>query len=178
MQERQGGVVIATTRAGYLVSVSRSIRSVLFCLVAAVCALLGCSPAAEHPTVQVEFVAPEGKGIRSFEVEVVSTPLTRAKGLMYRREVGEGKGMLFVFPDEKVQSFWMKNTLVPLDMVFVSKEMKVVGILENVPPLTEDPRFVDIPSLYVLEFAGGTMRKVGVRTGAKLVIRGQIARGL
>jgi uncharacterized membrane protein (UPF0127 family) len=97
---------------------------------------------------------------------------------MYRREVGEGKGMLFVFPDEKVQSFWMKNTLVPLDMVFVSKEMKVVGILENVPPLTEDPRFVDIPSLYVLEFAGGTMRKVGVRTGAKLVIRGQIARGL
>jgi uncharacterized membrane protein (UPF0127 family) len=177
MQERQGGVVIASAGEGYLVAKSR-IFTALLCMVAAVSALVGCKPAIEHPTVEIEFLNPEGKSIRSFEVEVVSTPSTRARGLMFRREVGEGSGMLFVFPDEKVQSFWMKNTLIPLDMVFVSKEMKVVGILENVPPLTEDPRYVDSPSLYVLEFAGGTMKKVGVSAGASLVVRGQIARGL
>lgn len=170
--------MISILRGRDLVLVSRSMLTMLLCVVAAMGVFSGCTPATEHPTVEIEFVAPEGQSIRSFEVEVVSTPLTRAKGLMYRREVGDGKGMLFVFPGEKVQSFWMKNTLIPLDMVFVSKDMKVVGILENVPPLTEDPRFVDAPSLYVLEFAGGTMRKVGVSTGAKLVIRGQIARGL
>ncbi len=178
MQECQGRIVISTPRTGYLVPISRNIIAMLLCVVAAMCVLSGCTPTPEHPTVDIEFVGPEGQSIRSFEVEVVSTPLTRAKGLMYRREVGEKRGMLFVFPNEKVQSFWMKNTLIPLDMVFVSKEMKVVGILENVPPLTEDPRYVDSPSLYVLEFAGGTMSKVGVGVGAKLVIRGQIPRGL
>jgi hypothetical protein len=124
--------------------------------------------------VEIGFFPPaEAKG-PSFQVEVVASPSTRAHGLMFRRELAEREGMLFVFPDEKIQSFWMKNTLIPLDMVFVSKEMKVVGILENVPPLTEDSRFVESPSIYVLEFAGGAMKKFGVKPGFSLEIRGQL----
>ncbi len=160
------------------VRIWRLALGMLLCTVAAASILSGCNQASEHPTVEIEFLGPEGKSIRPFEVEVVSTPSTRARGLMFRRELGERNGMLFVFPEEKVQSFWMKNTVIPLDMVFVSKEMRVVGILENVPPLTEDSRYVDVPSTYVLEFAGGTIRKAGVREGAKLLIRGEIARAL
>jgi uncharacterized membrane protein (UPF0127 family) len=137
-----------------------------------------CTGRSEHAKVELGFVSTTGDKSPPFDVEVVSTPSTRAHGLMFRREVGERDGMLFVFPDERVQSFWMKNTLVPLDMVFVSKERKVVGILENVPPLTEDPRVVDSPSLYVIEFAGGTMKRLGIRVGSTVEIRGQLPRAL
>jgi uncharacterized membrane protein (UPF0127 family) len=170
--------VISGAGEGRVMRVSRDFLGLLLCLFSVAYAVAGCTPKPEHPTVEIEFVAPDGQSIRSFEVEVVSTPSTRARGLMFRREMGARSGMLFIFPEEKLQSFWMKNTLIPLDMVFVSKEMKVVGILENVPPLTEDSRYVDSPSLYVLEFAGGTMRKVGVSEGAQLVIQGQIPRAL
>jgi hypothetical protein len=96
------------------------------------------------------------------------------KGLMYRKEIDPHRGMIFVFPEEKVQTFWMKNTYIPLDMVFVTKEMKVVGILENVPPLNEEPRTVGKPSLYVLEFGAGVMRKNGVTPGSIVSIHGQL----
>jgi uncharacterized membrane protein (UPF0127 family) len=126
----------------------------------------------------VEFKMPSGEVSPPFTMEVVSTPSARAYGLMFRRELAERAGMLFVFPAEEVQSFWMKNTLIPLDMVFVSKELRVVGVLERVPPLTEDSRKVDAPSTYVLEFAGGTMSRFGIGVGSVLSIQGVLPRPL
>jgi uncharacterized membrane protein (UPF0127 family) len=89
---------------------------------------------------------------------------------MYRRSLPQDAGMIFVFPDERQNSFWMKNTYIPLDMVFVSRDMKVVGVLHDVPPLNELPRAVGKPSMYVLEFAAGTMHRYGVEQGATLAI--------
>jgi uncharacterized membrane protein (UPF0127 family) len=89
---------------------------------------------------------------------------------MYRRSLAEDAGMIFVFPEERNHSFWMKNTYIPLDMVFVDKDMKVVGLLSDVPPLNLAPRTVGKPSLYVLEFAAGTMKRYGVGEGATLKV--------
>jgi len=139
---------------------------------------LGCQAKSQHPQVAVDFKLPSGEVSPTFSMEVVSTPSSRGFGLMFRRELAERSGMLFIFPTEEVQSFWMKNTLIPLDMVFVSKDLRVVGVLERVPPLTEDARKVDAPSTYVLEFAGGTMGKFGIKVGSVLNIQGALPRPL
>lgn len=93
---------------------------------------------------------------------------------MFRKSLGAQEGMVFVFPNDEDHSFWMKNTYIPLDMVFVSKEMRVVGILPDVPPLTEEPRSVGFPSRYVLEFAAGAMKASGIATGAHVTIDGTL----
>ena len=68
----------------------------------------------------------------------------------------------------------MKNTYIPLDMLFISKDFTIVGILENVPPLTESPRSVNKPSTYVVELAGGITRKFGIKVGDRLRIDGSL----
>ena len=87
---------------------------------------------------------------------------------MYRRSLAKDAGMIFVFPEERENSFWMKNTYISLDMVFVGRDMKVVGVLHDVPPLNELPRSVSKPSMYVVEFAAGTMKRLGIGEGALL----------
>jgi uncharacterized membrane protein (UPF0127 family) len=134
---------------------------------------VGCKTVSKHPVVSVSFVTPSGTS-PSFSMEVVANDADRSRGLMFRRELQSNEGMLFVFPDEIKRSFWMKNTLIPLDMVFVSSDRKVVGILSHVPPLTEESRSVGKPSMYVLEFAGGTMRKFGIEAGASVLIDGKL----
>lgn len=129
------------------------------------------------PTVEVAFVSDAGTSSPSFAVEVVADQGDRSQGLMYRKHLESDKGMLFVFPHEAVQSFWMKNTYIPLDMVFVSRDFEVVGALENIPPLTETPRRVNRPSLYVLEFAAGTAKKFAITEGVKLTVKGDIPEG-
>lgn len=98
-------------------------------------------------------------------VEVVATPESRALGLMYRRELGPDAGMLFVFPSTDVQSFWMKNTLLPLDMVFIDERRTIVGIVADARPLTTTPRSVGKPSRYVLEVNAGFCARQGIRAG-------------
>jgi hypothetical protein len=99
-------------------------------------------------------------------VEVVRTPRERARGLMYRQHLPPDRGMLFLFEQEEIQSFWMKNTLIPLDMVFIRRDMTVAGIVENAEPRTTSSRRVDAPSIYVLEVNGGWTAARGVRAGA------------
>jgi uncharacterized membrane protein (UPF0127 family) len=125
-----------------------------------------CAQPSKLPIVQGRFVTDSGAETPSFRLEVCSNDGERAMGLMYRRSLDEKAGMLFVFPEERHNSFWMRNTYIPLDMVFVGKDMKVVGVLHNVPPLNELPRSVDAPSMYVVEFASGTMKRYGVEAGA------------
>ena len=105
-------------------------------------------------------------GAHALEVEVAATPHSRERGLMWRKHLADGEGMLFIFTQEKVQSFWMKNTLIPLDMLFIDARGRVVGILEGAEPKTLGPRTVGRPSLYVLEVPGGWTSRIGVRTGS------------
>ncbi len=70
----------------------------------------------------------------SFRVEVAVTPEEHARGLMYRSQLATDAGMIFVFEEPSVQRFWMKNTLIPLDMIFIGKDRKIVGIVEDALP--------------------------------------------
>jgi uncharacterized membrane protein (UPF0127 family) len=101
-------------------------------------------------------------------VEVVNTWPKIEKGLMYREHLPPDAGMLFMMGVEHDHAFYMRNTLIPLDMIFIKKDMTIAGISENAEPKTEKLRQVGVPSLYVLEVNGGYTRAHGVIAGAKV----------
>jgi len=111
-------------------------------------------------------------GVRVVDVEVAATPDTRSRGLMWRRELPAGQGMLFIFPDEEVQRFWMRNTLIPLDMIFINSARRIVGIVENAAPRSLVQRFVREPGRYVLEVPGGWSQQVGLERGSTVRFEG------
>jgi uncharacterized membrane protein (UPF0127 family) len=80
--------------------------------------------------------------------------------------------MVFVFDEPRVQRFWMKNTLIPLDMIFIGADRRIAGIVENAAPETETERRVDAPSAYVLEIGGGLAAQLGIRSGEPVDFRG------
>ncbi len=121
------------------------------------------APAAGLPRGRVTLQTRGGPSV--FEVELALTPSAHERGLMYRKQVPEGTGMLFVFDEDGPRVFWMKNTLVPLDMLFLSAAHKIVGIVENAEPLTTTPRDPHAQAKYVLELAGGTAFAKGIRVG-------------
>jgi uncharacterized membrane protein (UPF0127 family) len=100
-----------------------------------------------------------------FFVEIADTAAKRQMGLQYRQSLGDDRGMIFLFPSESQQTFWMKNTPISLDMIFISRDRKVVGIVERTVPFSLDSRSVTQPSQYVLEINGGLARRYGIQTG-------------
>jgi uncharacterized protein len=114
-----------------------------------------------QPKVTIE----TAKGEVSFQVEIAATPEKREVGLMYRRELPPDHGMLFIFPAERINSFWMKNTPIPLDMIFISRERNIVGIVHETVPFSLEGRSVSVPSQYVLEINGGLSRRYGFKAG-------------
>jgi uncharacterized membrane protein (UPF0127 family) len=105
-------------------------------------------------------------------VEVVATEATIERGLMYRQHLPPDQGMLFLMNQERPWPFWMRNTLIPLDMIFIASNMKVAGIVENAEPRTESLRQVSAPSLYVLEVNGGYCAAHKVSAGATVRFEG------
>jgi len=105
-------------------------------------------------------------------LEVASTERAREQGLMYRRELPEGRGMLFVFDDETEHAFWMKNTMIPLDMLFVGADGRIVGIHENATPLSLAQVSVGHPSKWVIEVPGGFARRRGLTVGDRVELGG------
>ncbi len=107
------------------------------------------------------------------KVEIADTVAKRAKGLMFRKSLSENEGMLFIFPLEGKHTFWMANTYIPLDIIWISSDMKVVHIEENVPPCTETGSLQALCKLYrpgedakyVLEVKAGWVGKKAVATG-------------
>ena len=90
---------------------------------------------------------------------------------MFREHLDADAGMLFVYEDESIRAFWMKNTLIPLDMIFISADHQVVGIVENAEPQTETVRQVDRPAQFVLEVNGGFAAAQGIAEGTPVEIR-------
>lgn len=101
-------------------------------------------------------------------VDLAETPQQRSKGLMFVEKLPEDRGMLFLFPNERQQSFWMENTLIPLDMFFIDAQWNVVGVVENAEPLTRSPRQVNGVSQYVLEVNAGFARQHGFGAGTQV----------
>jgi uncharacterized membrane protein (UPF0127 family) len=113
---------------------------------------------------RVVLVGQNGKEV-AFKVEIADTPEKREIGLMYRKDMALDYGMIFIFPYSSPQSFWMKNTILPLDMIFISRDQKIVGIVEQAVPFSLDPRGVSTPSQFVLEINGGLAKRHGLRLG-------------
>jgi len=113
-------------------------------------------------------------GTHRLSVEIADNTPLRTRGLMWRSELADGTGMLFIFPAEVVQSFWMRNTLIPLDLVFIDKAMRVVGVVQWAEPRTLTSRTVGKPSLYVLEVPGGWASRNGVRAGSTVELEGPL----
>jgi uncharacterized membrane protein (UPF0127 family) len=99
------------------------------------------------------------------EAEVVQAPADTARGLMYRKGMAEDRGMLFDLGEREDHKFWMHNTCIPLDMLFVDFDGLIVGIVENAPTLDDDTRSVGCASRFVLEVNAGWARRHGVRAG-------------
>ena len=118
----------------------------------------------------VTFVTPGGE--IPVAVEVADTPDERAKGLMQRRELGANAGMIFVFPHEAQQTFWMKDTYIPLDMIFVSSSRVVAGVVADAEPMTLTGRSVAAPSKYVVEVNAGFAKANGIVAGTQVVFTG------
>jgi len=113
---------------------------------------------------KVTITTKDGRKV-SFAVEIADTPSKREMGLQYRRDLAADRGMIFLFPAQSQQSFWMKNTPLPLDMIFINRERKIVGIVEQTVPFSLDPRSVTAPSQFVLEINGGLSKRHGIKTG-------------
>jgi len=105
------------------------------------------------------------RGAVTVPVEVADTPDKRATGLMYRRDLAPDAGMLFLFTKASPQKFWMKNTPLPLDMIFIGPTAKIVGIVADACPFTTNPLGPDEPSRYVLEVNAGFAAKHGLAVG-------------
>ena len=106
-------------------------------------------------------------------LELAITPAEREKGLMFRKELAEGQGMMFIFDDDKIKSFWMKNTLISLDIVYLDENYTAVRIFDNVPNSYIGAPENEIPSVSywgrnVLELPAGNAEKYGLRFGARL----------
>lgn len=109
-----------------------------------------------------------GNSLAAFDVEVVDTYETRAKGLMFRENLARFSGMLFIYEQPQSVSFWMRNTLIPLDMIFMDQTGLVVNVHNNAIPRDETSIFGGDNVLAVLEINGGLAKKLGIQAGAKL----------
>ena len=107
-------------------------------------------------------------GTASFDVDVADDPRERARGLMFVEELGASEGMLFVYERAQPAAFWMRNTLIPLDMLFMGDDGTVTHIHENAIPLDETPIPGGDAVRYVLEVPGGTVDRLGIQIGAEL----------
>jgi uncharacterized membrane protein (UPF0127 family) len=122
----------------------------------------------ESDTPVVRFVDDSGDKVVSFFAELAITGAEHQKGLMYRRQMQDDWGMLFIYADEGMRSFWMENTFISLDMVFIDGQGRIVNILEEVEPLTRARRKSTGPARYVLELNAGRASEAGLEPGQRM----------
>jgi len=107
-------------------------------------------------------------GVHAFAVELATNDAERERGLMFRKELPEGRGMLFEFDVERPVAFWMHNTYIPLDMIFIAGDGRIINIAENTQPLSDALIPSGGPVRFVLEVIAGTAHKFGIRPGERV----------
>jgi len=148
--------------------VVRMTRRWMLGLLAAVTLVL---PAAAQPQPALpksDLVIATAKGEQHFTVELANTDESRARGLMFRAGMAPDAGMLFDFGQEQLTSFWMKNTLIPLDMLFIRADGTILNIHQRAIPHDETGINSDGPVQAVLELNGGTVSRLGIKPGDKV----------
>jgi uncharacterized membrane protein (UPF0127 family) len=135
-------------------------------LVAAWVPLGALAPAQAAGRATIEIVS--SNGVHPFSVELATNDAERARGLMFRKALPEGQGMLFDFKRDQPVSFWMHNTYISLDMIFISSDGRIVHIVENAKPLSDDMIPSGAPVRGVLEVIAGTAQKLGIAPGDRV----------
>ena len=114
---------------------------------------------------------------QKFSMELATDEPSRERGLMFRTALGSDHSMLFVFPSSEPRAFWMKNTLIPLDILYFGTDRRLVSMQLNVPSCKADPCPLypsNAPARYVLELSAGTARRIGAEVGDELKIEGDV----
>ena len=146
--------------------------------------LAACSPGASDAAPQSTQAAPavhpvsglpvvplkvtSGSKVHQFRVELARTPQEQAKGLMFRTEMGPDEGMIFPFDPPRGASFWMRNTVIPLDLIFVAPDGRISNIAANAIPYDETPLYSDGEAKAVLELNGGRAAELGINPGDRV----------
>jgi uncharacterized membrane protein (UPF0127 family) len=125
---------------------------------------IGSASAAEEQTLEIV----TRNGVYTFTIEVAVTEEERERGLMFRRQLPEGRGMLFDFKRDLNATMWMKNTYIPLDMIFIRADGRIQRIAENTVPESTAIIAAGAPVRAVLEVIGGTAKKLGIRPGDRV----------
>ena len=118
---------------------------------------------------KAELTIASSSGKHRFTVELALTPEQMSQGLMFRRQLAPDAGMLFDYGRNQPASFWMKNTLIPLDMLFITGDGKIAGIHERAVPLSLEPIASPVPVRAVLELNGGTASRLGIKPGDRVL---------
>jgi uncharacterized protein len=129
----------------------------------------GCRKSQE--TIELYFHNPAGTASPTILAEVARTPNKRSMGLMYRSDLSKRQGMIFIFPEEREQTFWMKNTYLELDIIFISRDLKVVSIVHRAVPLSTLARVSEVPAMYAVEIRGGLAEQWGIVPGSRLIAK-------
>jgi uncharacterized membrane protein (UPF0127 family) len=108
-------------------------------------------------------------GVHAFNVELATTEAERQRGLMFRKELPQGQGMLFDFFTDQPVSFWMHNTYISLDLIFIRSDGRIVRIAENAEPMSDNLIPSGAPVRAVLEVIAGTARELGIKPGDKVI---------
>lgn len=111
------------------------------------------------------------QGQVTYQVEIADTPYLKSKGLMNRKSMPQNNGMLFIFEKPQMISMWMKNTYIPLDMLFLDKSGKIIWIYENAKPLDETIISSQFPSSFVIELNAGQVREKNIQPGNQVIFK-------
>jgi hypothetical protein len=141
----------------------RAAVTLLFAACVAFCAV---APAQAGGQATLEIVSKTG--VHAFTVELATDDAERSRGLMFRKELPEGRGMLFDFERDQPVAFWMHNTYIPLDMIFIRGDGSILRIAENTEPLSDRLVPSGGPVRAVLEVIAGTARKLGISPGDRV----------
>ena len=143
--------------------------SLMLCSVPACQSVDARPPASPSATPSAPALQPARIGSHTLQLELARSESEQQRGLMYRRELPENQGMLFIFQQEQPLGFWMRNTLLPLSIAFLDKNLRIVDI-QDMQPRDETVHMSAKPALYALEMNQGWFRKRGIVTGAQLEI--------
>lgn len=105
------------------------------------------------------------KLLKKIAIEFANSPSERELGLMYRQTMQQNQGMLFVFPDEQIRTFYMKNTFLPLDIIYINANKEIISIVKNARPMDETSLPSEKPAKYVLEINAGLTDAWGIEIG-------------
>lgn len=119
----------------------------------------------------LSFLSTSNDTIKTIDIEIADNQAETTQGMMFRTSMDYDKGMLFIMDREREQSFWMKNTKMPLDIIYVNSDLEIVTIYKHTQPYSESPIRSFKPALYVVETSAGFCNEVGLKEGDKIIFQ-------